>query len=173
MRIIHSEGFSVEEKKQYKIDIAINIMTAILTLLKNLTFSEEERLHSKSDLNAALQRLDAMDGQCPAEVLSRADDIELLWNSDEVQAAYSRRNQYQLVECARYFLSQVHIVMADDYVPTDQDILQTRVQTEGIIEHSFEMKSGRSRNGKRDRTLILVEPFTDTNCLIACLRFFV
>jgi guanine nucleotide-binding protein G(q) subunit alpha len=51
MRIIHSEGFPDEEKKATKTDIADNIMSAIMTLLKNLSFVEEEQLHSDPDLH--------------------------------------------------------------------------------------------------------------------------
>ena len=43
--------------------------------------------------------------------------------------------------------------MDPDYEPTDNDIVQTRVQTEGIIEHEFEMST---RKGEIKKKLILV-----------------
>jgi hypothetical protein len=95
------------------------------------------------------------------DVFDQADDIKLLWESEYVQSAYSRRNKYQMVECARYFLKQVHTVMAEAYVPSNQDMVQTRVRTEGIIEHTFEMSknSKGASSRKRGRTLILVSDF--------------
>ena len=84
-------------------------------------------------------------------VLERADDIKLLWDSEPIQTTYKRRNEFQIVECARYFLSKVHEVMEPDYVPTDDDILQIRIQTIGINEHVFNMKGGGA-----NRKLIMV-----------------
>ena len=60
---------------------------------------------------------------------------------------------FQLVECAKYFLSRVEVIMDPKYEPTDSDIVQARVQTEGIIEHEFEMSSSR---GDVKKKLILV-----------------
>ena len=70
----------------------------------------------------------------------------------------------QMVECAKYFLSRVETVMDPDYEPIDNDIVQARVKTEGIIEHEFEISSKR---GEMKKKLILVtdviygRPFTD------------
>ena len=74
------------------------------------------------------------------DILQRADDIKLLWESSPIQTTYARRNEFQIVECARYFLSKVHEVLHPDYVPTEQDLLQMRMQTIGIIEYKFEMQ---------------------------------
>ena len=58
-----------------------------------------------------------------------------------------------MVECAKYFLSRVESVMEPDYEPTDNDIVQARVKTEGIIEHEFEIST---RKGEMKKKLILV-----------------
>ena len=58
-----------------------------------------------------------------------------------------------MVECAKYFLSRVKSVMDPDYEPTDNDIVQARVKTEGIIEHEFEIST---RKGEMKKKLILV-----------------
>ena len=60
-----------------------------------------------------------------------ADDIQILWESQPIQEAYERRNEFQIVECAKYFLTKVHEVMHEDYVPTEDDIVNTRVRTVG------------------------------------------
>ena len=78
--------------------------------------------------------------------------IQRLWNLDQVQAAYERRNKFQLVECAKYFLSRVDEVLLPDYIPNNQDIVQTRVKTTGIIEHDFEITT----KGSARKKLILV-----------------
>lgn len=60
--------------------------------------------------------------------------IENLWLSPEIQQAYQRRNEFQLVDSAAYFLGNVTKFTAEKYVPSDQDILRTRVITTGIVK---------------------------------------
>jgi hypothetical protein len=77
--------------------------------------------------------------------------ISRLWQSEAIQSAYERRNNFQLVECAKYFLDRCESVLSPDYVPSNQDIVQTRVRTTGIIEHDFNIMTGGV-----ERRLILV-----------------
>ncbi len=58
---------------------------------------------------------------------------------------------------SRYFLSRVETVLLPDYLPTNQDIVQVRVKTTGIIEHDFEI----SMQGNNKRKLILVIFFSE------------
>ena len=51
-----------------------------------------------------------------------------------MQQAYARRNEFQLADSAAYFLSNVAKFTADNFVPSDQDILRTRVKTTGIVK---------------------------------------
>ena len=60
--------------------------------------------------------------------------IENLWLSSGVQQAYQRRNEFQLADSAAYFLCNVAKYTSDNYVPSDQDILRTRVRTTGIVK---------------------------------------
>jgi len=143
--------------------IAGNIVSAIGTLVREMSFVQENQLHDIEELSEAVGRLSRMPNfpqESNAEamrydeklVLDRADDIKLLWDSEPIQTTYKRRNEFQIVECARYFLSKVHEVMEPDYVPTDDDILQIRIQTIGINEHVFNMKGGGA-----NRKLIMID----------------
>ena len=63
--------------------------------------------------------------------------MEILWLSPEMQQAYQRRNEFQLADSAAYFLSNVSKFTSDNYVPSDQDILRTRVTTTGIVKVQY------------------------------------
>ena len=63
-----------------------------------------------------------------------------LWKDSGVQAAYLRANEYQLSDCAKYFLDNVNRLGQHGYIPTTQDILHTRVRTSGIVEVKFHIK---------------------------------
>ena len=53
------------------------------------------------------------------------------------QGVYARRNEFQLNDSAQYFLSDVGRLCAPDYVPSDQDVLRSRVKTTGIVKIEF------------------------------------
>ncbi|UYV68815.1 GNAL [Cordylochernes scorpioides] len=67
------------------------------------------------------------------------DHTEALWKDKGVQQAYERSNEYQLIDCAKYFLDRVHVIKQPDYSPTEQDILRCRVLTSGIFETKFQV----------------------------------
>lgn len=67
------------------------------------------------------------------------EHTEALWRDRGVQIAFERSNEYQLIDCAKYFLDQVHIIKQADYTPTEQDILRCRVLTSGIFETRFQV----------------------------------
>ena len=149
MRIINSEGFSDEERLAIKVDIAANIVSAIQTLLAN-SVGDWAEAGLEDDVNA-VESLPQRPNV--AEVREHAERIEKLWNHPIAQEAYERRNRFQLVECAKYFLSKVSEVLEEEFMPSDQDIVHTRVKTTGIIEHDFHLSSG---GGEKPRKLIFV-----------------
>ena len=131
MRIIHSGGFTTAERMDIKDAIAVNIISAIQALLQN-------SLGTAKDLEEAAKVIEQLPPRLsPLELLAYAEDIQRLWQDASVQEAYERRNRFQLVQCANYFLSRVRTVLQENYLPDDQDIVQARVQTTGIIEHDF------------------------------------
>ena len=162
MRIIHGDSFTEEEETEYKIAIAKNILSAIKTLLENMSFQEENEFQSDNALDSAMQnvlylgyvkhlysnqrRSSLTIGKMKVKnfsfycffrekdvtmdlILSRADDINLLWQSKQIQEVYQRRNNFQIVECAQYFLDRVHTISRNDYKISEQDIIQARIKT--------------------------------------------
>jgi hypothetical protein len=65
------------------------------------------------------------------------DHVAGLWQDTGVKTAFERSHEYQLIDCAEYFLNKVAEVRKDDYRPTDEDILRCRVQTRGVFETKF------------------------------------
>ena len=54
-----------------------------------------------------------------------------------VQAALRRSNEFQLNDSASYFFSSILRISSPSFLPTDQDILRSRVTTTGITETRF------------------------------------
>ncbi|XP_041375263.1 guanine nucleotide-binding protein G(s) subunit alpha [Gigantopelta aegis] len=171
MKILHVNGFDPEERRRKIEDIKRNIRDAILTITGAM-----------STLNPPVQ-LQNPDNQFRVDyiqdVASTPDfdypDIfyehtELLWKDKGVQKCYERSNEYQLIDCAQYFLDRVHIVKQPDYTPTEQDILRCRVLTSGIFETKFSVEKVNFHmfdvGGQRDERRKWIQCFNDVTAII-------
>ena len=141
MRILHVNGFSEEEKRQKIEDIKKNIRDAILTItgaMSTLTPSVPlENADHQWRVDYIQDVASQPDFDYPAEFY---EHTEILWKDRGVQSAFERSNEYQLIDCAKYFLDRVQIIKRKDYSPSEQDILRCRVLTSGIFETKFQVE---------------------------------
>ncbi|CAG8806081.1 977_t:CDS:2, partial [Gigaspora rosea] len=56
-----------------------------------------------------------------------------------IKKCYNSASEIGLQDSAKYFLDNVSRFGKDDYLPTDEDILQARIRTVGVAEHKFEI----------------------------------
>ena len=66
--------------------------------------------------------------------------MKRLWSDRGVQHCFARSREYQLNDSAAYYLNSLDRIASPHYVPTQQDVLRTRVKTTGIIETHFTFK---------------------------------
>ncbi|CAG5130144.1 unnamed protein product, partial [Candidula unifasciata] len=66
--------------------------------------------------------------------------MKRLWKDVGVQECFSRSREYQLNDSAEYYLNALDRISAPGYIPTEQDVLRTRVKTTGIVETHFTFK---------------------------------
>lgn len=101
-----------------------------------------------------------------------ADDIKKLWSDKGVQAMYERRAEYQLNDSAQYYFDAIVRISAEDYVPTEQDVLRSRAKTTGIIETEFEVDGVKFRmcdvGGQRSERKKWMHCFQDVTACIFC-----
>jgi GTPase SAR1 family protein len=65
------------------------------------------------------------------------EKIIKFWNDETVLEVFSRRNEFQILDNTGYYCEHIHRITEEGYIPTDLDILQTRIKTTGIIETSY------------------------------------
>ena len=75
---------------------------------------------------------------CPSNEVIQA--LKYLWSAPSIQEAYEKRNEFQLIDSASYFMNDLDRVCQPHFEPTDEDILRTRVKTTGIIKIEFEFR---------------------------------
>ncbi|GFT58606.1 guanine nucleotide-binding protein G(o) subunit alpha [Trichonephila clavipes] len=123
------------------------------------------------------------DGKMVFDVVSRMEDTEpfseeltmamkRLWADTGVQECFGRSNEYQLNDSAKYFLDDLDRLCQKDYMPTEQDILRTRVKTTGIVEVHFSFKNLNFKlfdvGGQRSERKKWIHCFEDVTAIIFC-----
>jgi hypothetical protein len=63
--------------------------------------------------------------------------VKKLWANPGVQEAWGKRSGFQVLDCLQYYAEEIDRISAPGYIPTQQDVLQARVRTSGIVEEKY------------------------------------
>jgi len=131
MRLLYQGGFTKDEALAFKEIILNGVILAMQTILS-----------ASQNLNVTIVGLEA---QSVVNFNVTAQDREalrkwilVLWTDPGVQECYTRSNEYQLTDSASYYFENIERLTSADYVPTDQDILRSRVRTSQVVEVKFQ-----------------------------------
>lgn len=172
MKIIHENGFSPEERSQFKAVVYSNIIQSIQGIVKAM--SELELEYEDSARVDDERLLFTLTGSTEENALTveLVDVIKRLWNDNGVKSCFARAREYQLNDSAGYYLSELDRIGASDYCPTEQDVLRTRVKTTGIIETQFFIKDLHFRlfdvGGQRSERKKWIHCFEGVTAIIFC-----
>uniref|UniRef100_A0A667WZX0 GNAS complex locus n=1 Tax=Myripristis murdjan TaxID=586833 RepID=A0A667WZX0_9TELE len=171
MRILHVDGFNAEEKQQKIQDIRKNVKDAIVTIVSAMsTLTPPIPISNPGNQF----RVDYIKSIAPLSDFEYTEDFfehaQKLWEDDGVRACFERANEYQLIDCAQYFLDRLDAVRRSDYTPTDQDLLRFRVLTSGIFETRFQVDKVNFHmfdvGGQRDERRKWIQCFNDVTAII-------
>ncbi|XP_026691426.1 G protein alpha subunit Gi isoform X1 [Ciona intestinalis] len=140
MKIIHEDGYSEEECLQYKAVVYSNTLQSLITIVRamgnlKIDFGSSDRADDARQLFSLAGSLE--DGEMTQEL---GDCMKRMWGDKGVQVCFNRSREFQLNDSAQYYLDSLDRLVASDYVPTEQDVLRSRVKTTGIVETQFEHK---------------------------------
>jgi hypothetical protein len=128
------------------------------------------RLNDKDCRSAAnkIRELRMYDKLTPA----LAQDLKLLWNSKAVQQMYELRHTYQLPDSTNFYMSKLNEITAPDYLPSDEDMLRSRVRTSGIVEEKYVIDGVKFSmydvGGQRNERKKWIHCFEDVTAIIFC-----
>jgi len=169
MRILHVNGFNREEKLDKKKDIIRNIRDAIRTICQAMEPLQIplEKESLRPQLDWIIDHSNEYDLNLPNEFWTYTDN---LWKDKGIQSCYERSNEYQLIDCAKYFLDKVNQIKSASYIPDEQDILRCRVLTSGIFETTFTVDKVNFHmfdvGGQRDERRKWIQCFNDVTAII-------
>uniref|UniRef100_A0AAR2JSW8 Guanine nucleotide binding protein (G protein), alpha inhibiting activity polypeptide 3 n=1 Tax=Pygocentrus nattereri TaxID=42514 RepID=A0AAR2JSW8_PYGNA len=140
MKIIHEDGYSDEECKQYKVVVYSNTIQSIIAIIRamgrlKIDFGDPARADDARQLFVLAGT--AEEGVMTPELTGV---IRRLWKDGGVQSCFARSREYQLNDSASYYLNDLERISQQGYMPTQQDVLRTRVKTTGIVETHFTFK---------------------------------
>lgn len=140
MRIIHGSGYSDDERRGYIKSIYENVLLSISTLVRAM---DTLQIPYSDPSNA--EKVELLLGIDEDEMASldsnQVSSIKSIWFDGGVQQCYLRRREYHLNDSCKYYLDDIERLGAEDYLPTEQDILRVRVPTTGIIEYPFDLEN--------------------------------
>lgn len=172
MRILHEETpFSEEEKKQKVAEIRRNVRESIATILSAMPNIDPPVNCSDIALEQKRSWLLEYNSRPDFDYTGEFyESCELLWSDSGVQQCFERSNEYQLIDCAKYFLDKVSEVKREDFNPSEQDILRARVLTSGIFETKFRVDKVKFHmfdvGGQRDERRKWIQCFNDVTAII-------
>ncbi|KAJ3387309.1 Guanine nucleotide-binding protein G(t) subunit alpha-2 [Lobulomyces angularis] len=137
MKILHKDGFSTEERNKFLLIIYNNIIDAIITLAKaakELNVDIETKNHEflKEVLNFTKEPEESM---CISKELSTK--ISQLWQDPGIKLCWERGNEFNIQDNSNYFLDRVNEICSPNFLPDNEYILRSRLQTLKITETTF------------------------------------
>ena len=135
MKIIHGDGYSIDELNSFISIIHGNLLTSMVEVIKamdklNIT------LHNPSNQVCVSKIINCPTPvqYIPAEI---GEKMKLLWQDNGFQECLKHAVEYQLSDSAPYYFQRMDKILDPSFTPNEQDVLQSRVQTTGIVETTF------------------------------------
>jgi guanine nucleotide-binding protein G(i) subunit alpha len=155
MKLIHEGGYSRDERESFRevwlycaadssrpcspwlqiiFSNTVQSMRVILEAMESLELPLDDQRAEYHVQTIFMQPAQIEGDVLPPEV---GQAIKTLWADAGVQAAFQRSREYQLNDSAKYYFDSIDTIASPTYVPSDQDVLRSRVKTTGITETTF------------------------------------
>ncbi|KAI9319820.1 guanine nucleotide-binding protein subunit alpha [Dichotomocladium elegans] len=135
MKLIHDGGYTMDERESFKQVIFSNTIQSMKVTLEAMSVLGIQ-LHRPQNVRHRQLVLET-----PSELVSFDPKLVIaiasLWRDKGVRYCVSRANEFQLNDSARYYFDSIGRIGQINYIPSDQDILRSRVRTTGINETAF------------------------------------
>ncbi|KAH8919550.1 guanine nucleotide binding protein, alpha subunit [Atractiella rhizophila] len=139
MKLIHEGSYSPEERDSYKEIIFSNTVQSMHVILDAMEMMGISLTNpgSQDMANVIMGQPHQIEGdELPPEI---GQAIYALWQDAGVRKCFERSREFQLNDSAQYYFDSIQRIASSNYLPTDQDVLRSRVKTTGITETHFQI----------------------------------
>lgn len=170
MKIIHETGYSAEERKVYKPVVHSNTIQSLMVIIRAMGQLKIDFVDpSLANIAREFFTSASEEGELTPELVTL---MKKLWADPGVQLCFSRSREYQLNDSAAYYLNALDRISQPSYIPSQQDLLRTRVKTTGIIETQFSFKNLHFKmfdvGGQRSERKKWIHCFEGVTAIIFC-----
>ncbi|KAK2755330.1 g protein alpha subunit [Colletotrichum kahawae] len=183
MKLIYAQGFSKNEKLEWKPVVFNNIVQSFRLIQDAMTEMHIEFSNPENEASITrIRQLRAVASHLAHILVEHeinASDplphdylqpIKELWSDGGVKQAIAKGNEFALHDNLAYFCDDLDRIWNDAYVPTDQDLLRSRLRTTGITETVFDLGQLTYRmfdvGGQRSERKKWIHCFENVNCLL-------
>jgi GTPase SAR1 family protein len=138
MITIYGTGFSERERKAYQPMIYENVIAA----MKALVAAAPHWGGGYPKCKASAEFVEAM-GETDVLNLEKIAHFKALWQDPTILEAYKNSSKFQLPDSTAYFFGKFDEIVSPGFIPSEADVLRTRVRTTGIVENEFEIQGNK------------------------------
>jgi len=165
MHTIYGKGFPAEERKGYTTVVFTNVVACMRALCEAAPHYGE--VECKDSLQYVLE---LQDDDSVRVDQSNVHHFKRLWADKTVRLAADNRSKFQLPDSADYYFERIDAIAAPDYIPSEQDLLRTRVKTSGIVSSDFSVEGNEFKmidvGGQRNERKKWIACFEDVTAVL-------
>ncbi|KAJ5985877.1 hypothetical protein N7522_013073 [Penicillium canescens] len=140
MKIIHQNGYTVEELALYRLTVYKNLLDCAKALIGAYHYLQLEPSSQKvKDYIGFIEEYNVDPDPNTTLDPKIGDAITYLWNDPCTSTVLEHQNEFYLMDSAPYFFDEAKRITAADYIPNVSDVLRARTKTTGIYETRFTM----------------------------------
>ncbi|XP_056645375.1 guanine nucleotide-binding protein G(i) subunit alpha [Diorhabda sublineata] len=172
MKIIHELGYTQEECEQYRPVVYSNTIQSLMAIIRamgqlRIDFADSSKTEIARQFFTYASS--AEEGELTPDLVIM---MKKLWQDSGVQSCFARSREYQLNDSAAYYLNALDRISHPNYIPSQQDVLRTRVKTTGIVETNFSFKNLHFKmfdvGGQRSERKKWIHCFEGVTAIIFC-----
>lgn len=140
MKIIYDDGYSINELNSFKSTIYTNLLISMADVVKAMN-------------KLSIPFNDPINEECASTILNfpvpfeagssipfeLRESLMVLMQDKGFQECLHRAYDYQLNDSALYYFQKMERILAPEYIPNEQDVLRSRVQTIGLVETAYKI----------------------------------
>jgi len=138
MLVIYGKGFTEDDRREFIEIIHTNIIRCMKTLIQQSDELQGKVGGTAMSPSVATSRRVIEEIKDTIRVDSKlVPHIQAVWRDPGIQKTFESRAYFQLTDSTDYYLNKIQEIAKDGWVPSQQDLLRSRVRTTGIAESDF------------------------------------